>query len=153
MNEITHKNAGRQSFLLLLREMVRAYQAFEALDRRLHQESGSGLTSAQADILFTLGNTAGMTREEIQACSLLKHGFMEDSIQGMAAAGLVVEPSDKGNGADSRVTLTPKGVETFERVFPSHTQSVGRYFQKLEQSDLIDGSVLFRKVRQALESD
>jgi len=153
VNEITHKNAGRQSFLLLLREMVRAYQAFEALDRRLHQESGTGLTSAQADILFTLGNTAGMTREEIQACSLLKHGLMEDSIQSMATAGLVVEPSDKGNGADSRVTLTPKGVETFERVFPSHTQSVGRYFQKLEQSDLIDGSVLFRKVRQALESD
>ena len=153
MNEITHKNAGRQSFLLLLREMVRAYQAFEALDRRLHQESGSGLTSAQADILFTLGNTTGMTREEIQACSLLNHAFMEDSIQSMAMAGLVVEQSDKGNEADSRVTLTPKGVETFERAFPSHTQLVGRYFQNLEQSDLIDGSVLFRKIRQALESD
>ena len=54
---ITASNASKQDCLPLLRELVRAYQAFAAHDAAGYR--GTGLTVSQADVIFTLGNTEG----------------------------------------------------------------------------------------------
>ena len=52
--QITAKNAAQQEFIPLMRELVRAYQAFARYDERLIRKQG--LTTAQFDV-FNLTNS------------------------------------------------------------------------------------------------
>ena len=62
MSSITVENAAKQDFFPLMRELVRAYQAFAAHDAAGYRDSD--LTVPQADVLLTLGNTEGLTGNE-----------------------------------------------------------------------------------------
>ena len=72
--KLNEKNASKQPFVAVVRELARAYQAFQAFDaENLRQYD---ITVPQADVIFTLGNTAGMVFKDIGKHTLTTKGTL-----------------------------------------------------------------------------
>lgn len=149
MNEINASNAARQDFMPLMRELVRAYQAFSAYDSRLHRSLGSGLTTSQADVIFTLGNTNGMTCGEIGERTLITKGTLTGVIDRLAGRGLVRRVKDAEDARRTRIVLTREGVALFERSFPEHIRRLKLRFDQLNGNEQKDATRLLRKLKEA----
>jgi len=130
---ITAKNAARQEFMPLMRELVRAYQAFSAFDSGLHRKHG--LTASQADVIFTLGNTDGMTCGEIGERTLITKGTLTGVIDRLAAKGLVLRRAVSSDGRCTRIVLTPDGEALFESVFPVHVGELKARFDRMNRAE------------------
>jgi DNA-binding MarR family transcriptional regulator len=152
MPVINAQNAARQQFMPLMRELVRAYQAFASFDAGLHRSNETGLTVSQADVLFTLGNTQGMTCGEIGERTLITKGTLTGVIDRLAAKGLVERQSVDSDGRCVRIVLTVAGEDLFESIFPCHVASLKQRFDQLERAEIKDGIELLRKIRSAFES-
>jgi len=151
MQKITIETAVKQDFMPLMRELVRAYQAFASYDSRLHRQSGTGLTTPQADVIFTLGNTEGMTCGEIGKRTLITKGTLTGVIDRLAGRGLVRRVKDAEDGRRTRIVLTPKGVTLFERSFPEHIKQLKARFDRFSREDRQAATELLRKLRAVLE--
>jgi DNA-binding MarR family transcriptional regulator len=147
MSRITAKNAARQEFMPLMRELVRAYQAFATFDAELHRATGSGLTVSQADVIFTLGNTAGMTCGEIGQRTLITKGTLTGIIDRLAAKRLVRRAKDLEDGRCTRIELTAGGERLFEEVFPRHVRLLKERFDQLSARERRDALTALRKLR------
>jgi MarR family 2-MHQ and catechol resistance regulon transcriptional repressor len=151
MPNITAKNAAHQDFMPLMKELVRAYQAFTSFDSQMHRAHETGLTISQADVLFTLGNTDGMTCGEIGERTLITKGTLTGVIDRMSAKGLVERQPVCTDGRCTMIVLTPAGKTLFERTFPQHIRGLKRRFDRLSATELEDGTKLLRKIRSAFE--
>ena len=132
MKEISAKNAARQDFMPLMRDLVRAYQAFASFDANLHRQSGFGLTVSQADVIFTLGNTDGMTCSEIGERTLITKGTLTGVIDRLVSKGLVKRSRMNRDGRCVRVRLTSKGESVFDEAFPRHVTALKQRFDPLD---------------------
>lgn len=151
MSEITANNAARQHFMLLMRELVRAYQAFAALDARLHREAGSGLTVSQADVVFTLGNTPGMTCGEIGERTLITKGTLTGVIDRLVRKGLVARTRGQQDARCVHVTLTAQGKALFERAFPRHVAALKQRFDQMDSARQDQAIALLAEIRAVLD--
>lgn len=149
MAEITAKNAARQPFMPLLRELVRAYQAFASYDARGLRRHG--LTDAQADVIFTLGNTAGMTFKEIGELTLTTKGTLTGIIDRLEAKGLVRRVQQADDRRCTRVSLTRKGDRVFEKVFPEHVRYLKERFDRLTPAEREQAEQSLRKLREIFD--
>ncbi len=131
---LTSKTAAKQAFLPVLRELVNAYQAFTIYDAAnlRHFE----LTTPQADVLFTLGNTQGMTFKEIGDSTLITKGTLTGVIDRLEEKKLVTRVPAADDRRCMRVVLTKKGEQTFENVFPKHIAHLKIRFDRLNKSEL-----------------
>ncbi|MBT8061356.1 MAG: MarR family transcriptional regulator [Xanthomonadales bacterium] len=129
---ITAKNAAKQDFMPLMRELVRAYQAFASFDARLHRESGFGLTVSQADVIFTLGNTDGLTCSEIGERTLITKGTLTGVIDRLVKKGLVKRSRMNHDARCVQVSLTAKGEKVFGEAFPLQVEALGARFERLD---------------------
>ena len=131
----TSRQARRARFLPVMRALVRTYQAFEAYDAAHLRKLG--LTTSQADVIFTLGNTEGMSFKELGERTLITKGTLTGVVDRLAAKGLVRrEPY----AHDRRVTiavLTAKGARLFERTYPLHIAHLEERFELLADRDLV----------------
>ena len=98
MNEITAQNADSQEFIPLLRELLGAYHAFASFDANGHRLSGSDLTVAQANVIFALGNTYGMTCKDIGDWTHITKGTLTGVIDRLENKGLVERWAVEGDG-------------------------------------------------------
>lgn len=130
--KITAKNAAKQDFMPLMRELVRAYQAFANFDARLHRDSGYGLTVSQADVIFTLGNTEGMSCGEVGERTLITKGTLTGVIDRLVKKGLVKRSRMEHDGRSVRVSLTSRGEKVFNDAFPRHVSILSSRFEKLD---------------------
>ncbi len=130
--QITAQNAAKQEFMPLMRELVRAYQAFASFDAGLHRDSGFGLTVSQADVIFTLGNTEGMTCSEIGERTLITKGTLTGVIDRLVKKGLVKRSRMDHDGRCVRVRLTPRGEKVFNEAFPRHVRLLSSRFAQLD---------------------
>lgn len=134
--------AAKEPFLAVVRELVRAYQAFRSYsDSDIRQ---MGLTSSQFDVIATLGNTSGMTFNKLAEKTLTTKGELTGIIDRLEKKGLVrreVPPEDRRSFL---AVLTPDGERMFEEIFPSHILHLKKRFDKLDQEEL-------EQVRLALE--
>ena len=137
-----------ETFFRTLRSLAECYQAFEAYSSA--HVRGLGLTTAQFDILATLGNTPGMTCRELGEKTLITKGTLTGVLDRMETRGLVRRgPSD----ADRRqvfVSLTPAGARLFARVFPAHAEHIRRAFAVLNADELDRTRELLLRLRDAL---
>lgn len=140
------RNAAREPFLATLRALVRAFQAFSRCDAE-HLER-FGLTSGQADVLFTLGNTEGMTFKEIGERTLITKGTLTGIIDRLVRKDLVRRVDVPNDGRSTLVVLTAKGNQWFERVFPQHIGYMKRRFEKLSGAELRQAEVALRKLKE-----
>jgi len=122
------------TFLPVIRELVRCYQAFESYSSR-HVRS-IGLTSPQFDIIATLGNTRGMTFKELGGRTLITKGTLTGVVDRLVVKKLVRRVASPTDGRCQIVQLTAKGETVFAKVFPAHLSHIGNAFTGVDPGEL-----------------
>jgi len=145
IDTLSSKAAAKQAFLPILRELVNAYQAFTIYDSANLRQFG--LTAPQADVIFTLGNTPGMTFKEIGDNTLITKGTLTGVIDRLTEKKLVARVPIANDRRCMRVVLTKKGEQTFEHVFPQHIAHIKTRFDRLTKTELDDILVSLKKIR------
>jgi len=120
------KQSAREPALAVIREIVRAYQAFGEFS--LHDIKRFGLTGPEFDVLATLGNQPGMTFKEIGENTLITKTTLTGVVDRLEQKGLVERRSCPEDRRCVRAVLTDKGNDLFREVFPDH---VGRLKEQL----------------------
>lgn len=139
------KNAAKQPFVPVMRELVRAYQAFESYtDENVRQ---LGLTSPQFDVIATLGNTTGMTMNTLAEKTLVTKGTLTGIVDRLEKKGFVRREVPEGDRRCFVIVLTPEGEQLFEQVFPAQIAYIKERFDKLDLSDLEEILSALKKLR------
>lgn len=149
MSELTKDNAGKQAFLVLMRELVRAYQAFSLYDAAGYQ--GIDLTPAQADVIFTLGNTAGMSFKQIGEQTLITKGTLTGVIDRLEAKHLVQRVNHDSDRRCTIVKLTPGGEAVFATQFPRQVAYLKQRFDRLSKKERKEAIAVLKKLRALFE--
>jgi len=133
----------------LIRELVRAYQAFEQLSsNRIRQH---GLTHAQFDVIATLGNTEGMSCKTLSEKTLITKGTLTGVLDRLLEKQLIARTVDANDRRSLFVTLTAEGDALFRQAFPDVAGHISRAFDHMSDSELAAASALLHQLRQALE--
>ncbi|HEU0220410.1 MAG TPA: MarR family transcriptional regulator [Gallionella sp.] len=140
----------QKSFLPVLRELARAYQAFETCSAT-HIRT-LGLTPSQFDIVATLGNTDGMNFKELGEKTLITKGTLTGVVDRLEAKGLVRRVASASDGRSQIVQLTRKGETLFAKVFPAHLEHMGQSFASFSQADLDAMEAELQRLREALSA-
>jgi MarR family 2-MHQ and catechol resistance regulon transcriptional repressor len=148
MAEITAKNADSQDFIPLVRELLSAYHAFASFDADGHRLSGSDLTVAQANVVFTLGNTDGMTCKDIGDWTHITKGTLTGVIDRLENKGLVERWAVEGDGRKTIIALTRLGARIFKKEFPRHVSYLKDRFDQLGARDRDQAVRLLQKIQQ-----
>ena len=139
--------AAKESFMPTMRELARVYQAFSACsETHLRQ---LGLTSAQFDVIASLGNKTGLSMGEIGEKTLITKGTLTGVIGRLEQKQLVQREVPPDNRRSVIVHLTPEGEALFEQVFPAHIAYLKERFERLEPSELELLRILLGRLRQA----
>ena len=138
---------ANESFLLVVRELARAYQAFSAYSEAHVRQFD--LTPAQFDVIATLGNTNGMCMGDLGEKTLITKGTLTGVIDRLIQKQLVCRETLVENRRSVIVTLTPKGQEVFDQVFPAHIAHLKERFDRLDASELELLKVMLNRLRQA----
>jgi DNA-binding MarR family transcriptional regulator len=146
MSGITAENAKKQDFMPLMRELVRAYQAFAAVDAAGYRDTD--LTVSQADVLFTLGNTAGLTFKEIGEQTLITKGTLTGVVDRMEEKGLVRRIALPDDRRCTKVVLTAKGNRLFQKEFPRQIAYIKQRFDRLDKASQKQALESLRKIRE-----
>lgn len=149
MSEITKDNAAQQSFMPVMRELVRAYQAFSLYDAAGY--AGTGLTPAQADVIFTLGNTDGMSFKDIGELTLITKGTLTGVVDRLEAKGLVQRISHSEDRRCTLVRLTSAGEAIFAELFPQQVAFLKQRFDRLGKKELKEALAVLKKLRKLFE--
>jgi len=150
MIRITAKNAAKQDFMSLMRQLVRTYQAFAAFDAASYRNMD--LTVSQADVIFTLGNTAGLTFKDIGAQTLITKGTLTGVIDRLENKGLVKRIDTAEDRRCTQVVLTAKGKRMFGEVFPKHVARLRTRFDRLTVAERRDAQILLVKLQTIFSS-
>jgi MarR family transcriptional regulator, 2-MHQ and catechol-resistance regulon repressor len=136
-----------EPFLLVVRELARAYQAFSAYSEAHVRQFD--LTPAQFDVIATLGNTNGLCMGELGEKTLITKGTLTGVIDRLIQKQLVCRQTPSDNRRNVMVKLTPEGQQVFDRVFPAHMAHLQDRFDRLDPSELELLKVLLGRLRQA----
>ncbi|MEN9203538.1 MAG: MarR family transcriptional regulator [Thermostichus sp. DG02_2_bins_29] len=139
--------AAHEPFLGLLRDLARAYQAFENY-AGVHIRQ-MGLTSPQFDVLVTLGNTPGMTMKVLAKKTLVTKGTLTGIVDRLEKKGLVRREVPPENRRCFRIVLTEAGEKLFEEVFPAHVAYLKECFQKLDPAEIAQMQACLQRLQAA----
>lgn len=148
MTEITAENADSQDFTPLIRELLGAYHTFASFDANGHRLSGSDLTVAQANVIFSLGNTDGMTCKDIGDWTHITKGTLTGVIDRLKNKGLVERWAVEGDGRQTIIALTRRGDRVFKKEFPRHVSYLKERFDQLGAKDRDQAVRLLQKIQQ-----
>ncbi|TDI95144.1 MAG: MarR family transcriptional regulator [Caldithrix sp.] len=148
MTEITAKNVDSQDFIPLVRELLNAYHAFASFDANGHRLSGSDLTVAQANVIFTLGNTDGMTCKDIGDWTHITKGTLTGVVDRLENKHLVERWAVEGDGRKTIIALTRRGDRVFKKEFPRHLSYLKERFDQLGARDRDQAVRLLQKIQQ-----
>lgn len=139
------KAAATEPFMPIVRELVRAYQAFRSYsDAHIRQLD---LTPSQFDVISTLGNTPGMTFNKLAEKTLTTKGELTGIIDRLEKKELVrreVPPEDRRSFI---AVLTPEGERVFAETFPAHINYLKQRFGKLDKQELEQVQVALEKIK------
>jgi MarR family transcriptional regulator, 2-MHQ and catechol-resistance regulon repressor len=142
-----NSKASNESFQPVMRELVRAYQAFSTYSEAHVRQFD--LTPAQFDVIATLGNTNGMCMGELGEKTLITKGTLTGVIDRLIQKQLVCRETPSENRRSVIVQLTAAGQAVFDRVFPAHITYLKECFDRLDTSELELLKVLLDRLRQA----
>jgi DNA-binding MarR family transcriptional regulator len=146
---VTIRDAASRPFLPLMRELVRAYQAFADYDAAGYRDVD--LTVPQADVVFTLGNTDGLTCKEIGEHTLITKGTLTGVLDRLESKGLIRRVSCPEDGRRTRIRLTAEGERLFEREFPRQIAWLEQRFGRLKPAELKQAEQVLRRLREVFE--
>jgi DNA-binding MarR family transcriptional regulator len=142
------EKATREAFIPVMRELVRAYQAFSAYDAAGYADVN--LTVPQADVIFTLGNTRGLTCKQIGENTLITKGTLTGILDRLEAKKLIRRVQLAEDRRSTCIQLTRAGKRMFEREFPRQIAHLKKRFQHLSESELREIQHALRKLREVL---
>lgn len=141
------RDAAAHPVVELVRELTRAYQAFAAFDGRVLKSAG--LTQPQADVVFTLGNTEGMSCRELGERTLITKGTLTGVLDRLERKGLVRRRPSREDRRVIRVSLTPRGQRLFEGVFPGHIRTLAERIADIGEDERAAMLAALRRLRKA----
>ena len=147
MAKLNADAAAQQTFIPLMQELAAAYQAFSLYDAEGLRKSGSDLTPSQARVIFTLGNTDGMTCKDIGDITLITKGTLTGVVDRLEEKSLVERWSVEGDGRKTIVALTRRGERVFQKEYPRHIEFLKVKFDKLGAADRKQATKLLQKIR------
>ena len=147
MAKLTAEGASAQTFIPLMQELAGAYQAFSLYDAEGLRTSGSSLTPSQARVIFTLGDTDGMTCKDIGDITLITKGTLTGVVDRLEEKGLVDRWSVEGDGRKTIVALTKRGKRVYQKEFPRHIEFLKEKFDNLNASDRKQAVQLLQKIK------
>ena len=128
------ETTAKEPLLAVLRELAQAYHAFAAYSAAHVRQLG--LTSAQFDVIATLGNTQGMPLTQLAQKTLITKGTLTGIIDRLEEKGLVCREVPVGDRRSFLAVLTPAGEALFAQVFPAHIAYLSRVFANVDAGDL-----------------
>jgi len=147
MAKLTSETASRQTLIPLMQELAAAYQAFSLYDAEGLRRSGSDLTPSQARVIFTLGDTDGMTCKDIGDITLITKGTLTGVVDRLEEKDLVERWSVEGDGRKTIVALTKRGERVYRKEFPRHVEFLKARFDKLGAGDRKQAVALLEKIK------
>ena len=147
MAKLTARTASAQPFVPLMQVLAEAYQAFSLYDAEGLRRSGSDLTPSQARVIFTLGDTDGMTCKDIGDITLITKGTLTGVVDRLEQKDLVERWSVEGDGRKTIVALTKRGEKVYQREFPRHIEFLREKFDGLRASDRKQATELLEKIK------
>lgn len=147
MAKLTVKTASAQTFLPLMQELAGAYQAFSLYDAEGLRKSAADLTPSQARVIFTLGDTDGMTCKDIGDITLITKGTLTGVVDRLEHKNLIERWSVEGDGRKTIVALTKQGERLYQREFPKHIGFLKEKFDKLGAKDRKQAIDLLQKIK------
>jgi len=148
MTKLTAETASSQAFLPLIQELASAYQAFSLYDAEGLRKSGSDLTPSQARVIFTIGDTDGMTCKDIGDITLITKGTLTGVVDRLEEKGLVERWSVEGDGRKTIIALTRRGERVYQSEYPKHVEFLKEKFDKLGARDRQQAIKLLSKVKE-----
>jgi MarR family transcriptional regulator, 2-MHQ and catechol-resistance regulon repressor len=149
MSEKSTTQSANESFLPVMRELVRAYQAFSAYSETHVRRFD--LTPAQFDVIATLGNTNGLSMGEIGEKTLITKGTLTGVIDRLIQKQLVLRDVPEDNRRNVIVQLTPQGRQIFAQSFPSHIAHLKERFDRLQPVEIDALTTLLAQLKQAFQ--
>jgi DNA-binding MarR family transcriptional regulator len=140
----------RKSFMPVLYELVRTYQAFESYSA-VHMRT-LGLTASQFDIIATLGNTDGMSFKDLGEKTLITKGTLTGVVDRLEAKALVRRVASVSDGRSQVVQLTRAGEKMFAKVFPEHLCYLEQVFSGFSQNSLNNTEAALQHLRMAFSN-
>ena len=122
------------NFLPVIKNLVRAYQAFEGYSST-HIRS-LGLTPVQFDVIATLANQKAMTFKLLGQKTLISKSSLTGVVDRMMQKGLVLSECNEDDARSQKLKLTNKGQKIFDKVFPEHLSHLKIAFDRLDPSEL-----------------
>jgi MarR family transcriptional regulator, 2-MHQ and catechol-resistance regulon repressor len=142
---LTPHTAAQQPFMATVRELVRAYQAFD-----LYSDANIrslGLTSPQFDVIATLGNTSGLLMHQLAEKTLVTKGTLTGIVDRLEKKGLVRREVPEHNRRCFLIVLTDAGEALFETVFPNQISHLKASFEQLSAAELAEINQALQKLR------
>jgi MarR family transcriptional regulator, 2-MHQ and catechol-resistance regulon repressor len=140
----------QKTFMPVLYELVRTYQAFETYSSTHIRMLG--LTASQFDIIATLGNTEGMTFKELGDKTLITKGTLTGVVDRLEAKKLVKRVACPKDGRRQYVQLTKTGEAMFARVFPEHGEYLAQVFSGFKQQELDKAEAVLKQLKLAFQA-
>jgi DNA-binding MarR family transcriptional regulator len=136
MTALTSKNAKHETFIPVMRSLARAYQGFAAADAAGYRQRSSDLTVPQADVIFTLGNTPGITCGEIGEKTLITKGTLTGVLDRLEQKRLIKRTRCPEDARRTLIQLTAQGETVFEQEFPAQITWLKSRFDRLNKVEL-----------------
>ena len=133
------------SHLLLVKELVKAYQAFEVYSEA--HINTMGLTTTQFDIVATLGNQLPMTCKELGEKTLVSKGTMTGVLERLEAKGLIEKLMNDEDGRSYKIGLSKSGDKLFKKVFPEHVDYLSKAIGKLSKKELEQAVRVLKEIK------
>ena len=133
----------------VLRELVEAYQAFEAY--ALPHIKKQGLTPPQFDVIATLGNTEGMTFKALGQRTLIYKTTLTSVVDRLQERELVERVPAETDRRSIIARLTPAGHALFREIFPAHSEHLRIRLERLTDREMTEAIRVLRRLRSAFE--
>ena len=148
MARMTAKQAASEDLIPLVQELSSTFHAFSLYDAEGLRKSGSGLTPAQARVVFAIGDTDGLTCKDIGDLTQITKGTLTGVVDRLEQKGLVERWSVEGDGRKTIVALTTSGEKVYAREFPRHVEFLKQRFDGLSQRDRKQAVNLLARIRE-----
>jgi DNA-binding MarR family transcriptional regulator len=102
-------DADQVRILTVVESLHQAHHAWSLFRVRIHRETGNALTPPQADVLFSLRGTEGLTCADIGNRTCITKGTLTGIVDRLQSRGLVERWEDEYDGRRTIVALTNEG--------------------------------------------
>jgi DNA-binding MarR family transcriptional regulator len=132
----------------LIRELVRAYQAFDTFSAA-HIRT-MGITPPQFDVIVTLGNQPPMTCKFLGEKTLITKGTLTGVLDRLEEKGLIVRLVNADDARSQKIGLTKAGDNLFQSVFRSHKAHINQVSEQLSETDILEIIGSLKKLRASI---